>query len=199
MSVDRFQGGVTAGTTGVSIKVILRQTSNSQELTGVAYSSVTAAYWRQGGAVIPIAMEPLSTPTSTFIEGGWAEGDSTYAKGAYRFDVKDAAFLAGADSVLVAITVPGCFVYYAEFSISANGPGAAILAPTGLDHMLTDVTSDANARASGFGLLRWLFNRFANNVSQTSTTQIVHNDAGTVVSTMAVSDDKTTAARGKSA
>ena len=71
-------------------------------------------------------------------------------------------------------------------------------ATTTLDVAVADVTSDASARATGVSMIRALFNRFFNQVTQTATTQIVTNDAGSTVSTMATSDNGTTATKGKS-
>jgi hypothetical protein len=74
------------------------------------------------------------------------------------------------------------------------------LAATGLDAVATsDVSSDADARSSFPKMVRALFNRFYNAVTQTSASQIVHNDTGAIVSTMSTGDDGTTATKGKSA
>lgn len=74
------------------------------------------------------------------------------------------------------------------------------LSATGLDTIsVADITSDSDARSSFPKMLKWLFARFANKVDQTATTQRVYNAAGTVVSTITVSDDGTTAVKNKSA
>jgi hypothetical protein len=83
---------------------------------------------------------------------------------------------------------------------TADGSGRVTLAPAGLDAVnTTDWTSDADARSTFAKMVRAIFNRLYNNVTQTSSTQVVHNDAGSTQSTMAVSDDGTTATKGKSA
>lgn len=79
--------------------------------------------------------------------------------------------------------------------------GRATLAPHSLDAVLAppDIATDTAARATFGGMIRALFNRFYGEVNQTSAEQTVKNDAGTVVSTMTVSDDGTTATKTKSA
>jgi hypothetical protein len=47
-------------------------------------------------------------------------------------------------------------------------------------------------------MLRAVFNRLYNNVTQTASQQKVYNDASTLTATMSVSDDGTTATKGKS-
>jgi hypothetical protein len=82
---------------------------------------------------------------------------------------------------------------------AADGSGRVTLAPTGLDAVsIVDVTSDADARSSLPKMLRAVFNRLYNNVTQTASQQKVYNDAGTLTATMSVSDDGTTATKGKS-
>jgi hypothetical protein len=82
---------------------------------------------------------------------------------------------------------------------TADGSGRVTLAPAGLDAVnTTDVTGDADARSTFAKMVRAVFNRLYNNVTQTSSQQVVHNDAGTAVATMSVSDDGTTATKGKS-
>lgn len=63
------------------------------------------------------------------------------------------------------------------------------LASDGLDSVAapTDITDDTEARANFVGMIRAIFNRFYNRVTQSSTEQIVRNDSDTSVSTMSVS------------
>jgi hypothetical protein len=83
---------------------------------------------------------------------------------------------------------------------TADGSGRVTLAPTGLDSVnTTDVVSDADARSTLTKMLRAMYNRLYNNVTQTSSQQKVYNDSGSLVSTMSVADDGTTATKGKSA
>jgi hypothetical protein len=61
------------------------------------------------------------------------------------------------------------------------------------------VVSDADARSTLTKMLRAMYNRLYNNVTQTASQQKVYNDSGSLVSTMSVADDGTTATKGKSA
>lgn len=76
------------------------------------------------------------------------------------------------------------------FKLASDGL-ASVAAPA-------DLANDAASRASFMGMVRALFNRFYNNVTQTVTEQKVRNDTGVVVSTMSVSDDGVTQTKGKS-
>jgi hypothetical protein len=74
------------------------------------------------------------------------------------------------------------------------------LASTGLDVVAApaDLANDTAARATFVGMIRAIFNRFYNKVTQTATEQIVNSDAGAAVSTMVVSDDSVTQTKNKS-
>ena len=74
-----------------------------------------------------------------------------------------------------------------------------VLSATGLDCLLPDVASDADLRASGAKMLRGLFNRFYNKATNSAAQQQVCNDASNPVLTLPVSDDGTTAIKGRSA
>ena len=82
---------------------------------------------------------------------------------------------------------------------TGDASGRAILAPTGLDVVsIADVTSDTDARSMLPKMLRALFNRHFNKVTATATQMQVFNDANTATNTLTVSDDGTTATKGKS-
>ena len=46
---DKFAGGPKAGSTSVSIPVLLRKTTDNTETTGKVSADLTVSYWRQGG------------------------------------------------------------------------------------------------------------------------------------------------------
>lgn len=117
---DRIQGGVKAGSTGVSIDVVLRTAADGTETTGVAFGSATAYYWRQGGAPVAIALAALTNLTDAWSSGGWKQADAANMPGSYRLDVPDAAFAAGADWVEVNVKVSGSFVYKERFTLTTN-------------------------------------------------------------------------------
>lgn len=96
---DLFSGGIKPGSASVSIPVLLTKSADGTELTGVAYSSVTASYWRQGGTRTAITPSALGSVNAAWSSGGWAEVDATNMPGLYRLDVPDAALATGADWV----------------------------------------------------------------------------------------------------
>ncbi len=72
--------------------------------TGLAFDTIglTAYYIRQGAAAVSITLAS-QTAAGAWTSGGFAEVSSSNAPGVYRLDVPDAAFAAGADSVVVVL------------------------------------------------------------------------------------------------
>jgi hypothetical protein len=148
---DRFAGGVKAGSTSVSVPILLRNTSDNTEKTGVAFGSVTATYRRQGAASVAITAVALPTPaiTDAWTSGGWFEADATNQPGTYRLDVPNAAFVTGADWVIVAVKVAGAFVHYERFNLETVGAAevyARVGAPTG-----ASIAADIQTRSTFAG------------------------------------------------
>jgi len=112
-----WQGGIAAGSTDVTVPVVLRQTSDDTGKTGVAHTSVTASYWRQGATVQAISVSALGSLDAAHSNGGWYEVDSGNRPGEYRFDILDAAFATGADWVEIAVKVAACYVVYERIAI----------------------------------------------------------------------------------
>ena len=118
---NQFTGGVKAGSTSVSISVILRKTADSTELTGTVASGVTARYWRQGGSPTALTTpSDLSLITSAWAAGGWKAADATNLPGVYRLDVDNAAFASGADWVVISVKVSTAFLFVEKFQIVDN-------------------------------------------------------------------------------
>lgn len=118
---DRFAGGIKAGSTGISIPVILRKTADNTELTGKLAADVTATYRRSQSAGVAITATDLATVADAWSAGGWKETDPVNRPGEYRFDVPDAAFATGVDHVTVAIKVAGAYVFYERFALESVG------------------------------------------------------------------------------
>lgn len=85
-------------------------------------------------------------------------------------------------------------------SVEVSDKTGFSLASDGLDAVAApaDLTNDTEARASFVGMIRALFNRFFNKVTQDNAQQIIYNDSDAVVSTKATSDDGTTQTLGRS-
>lgn len=118
---DRFAGGIKAGSTGVSIPIILRKTADNTELTGQVAANLTASYRRAQSASVAIPAADLATVSDAWTAGGWKETDPVNRPGEYRFDVPDAAFATGVDHVTIAIKAAGAYVFYERFALESVG------------------------------------------------------------------------------
>ena len=150
--------------------------------------------------------------TSAGVTGGYAPaGGSVAEAGNGNYDYFPSATETAATGLLrLNVTCGGCQTEDEVAQITAYDPnlplatgdasGRAILAPTGLDVVsIADVTGDTDARSTLPKMLRALFNRHFNKVTATATQMQVFNDANTATNTLTVSDDGTTATKGKSA
>ncbi|HXG17182.1 MAG TPA: hypothetical protein VNK50_13100 [Calidithermus sp.] len=111
---DRVQSAdlvVPAGSTSLSIPVWLEAPVSGgaglTPVTGKVAADVVASYWRQGGSRTAIAVADLPSLTAAYSAGGWKEVDAATQPGLYRFDLPDAALVAGADWVVVSVVVSG--------------------------------------------------------------------------------------------
>jgi hypothetical protein len=75
--------------------------------TAVAFGDITASYRRTRAARVAITAATLASATAAWSSGGWVEVDSTNEPGLYRFDVPDAAYASGVDTVVVTVKVTG--------------------------------------------------------------------------------------------
>lgn len=117
---DRWSEGIRAGSTDVSIPVLLRDVDDNLEVTGKVFGDVTASYWRQGGVRTAISAITLAAVDSAHADGGFKEVDATNQAGLYRFDLPDAVVASGADWVVVTIKVSGCFVFHERFPLTSG-------------------------------------------------------------------------------
>lgn len=117
---DKFQGGVKGGATSVSLTFVLRKTADSTEQTGKLAADMTLSYIPQGGTSTAFTASDLASVNSAWSAGGVKEIDSSNMPGAYRVDIPNAAFAAGADWVEFAVKVASCFVYHERIPITSN-------------------------------------------------------------------------------
>jgi hypothetical protein len=117
---DKIQGGIRAGSTGVSLSVLLRKTADSTELTGQTYAGVTCSYVRQGGTVVNVPGQNLGSVTAAWTAGGFIEYDSVLQPGSYRMDWPDAAFQAGADWVQLTVKAGTSFAFTERIPLTSN-------------------------------------------------------------------------------
>lgn len=116
---DKLAGGIRAGSTSVSIDVLLRDTAGA-EVTGKVHTDATAYYWRQGGSPTAITTATLAAINSAWSSGGFKEADATNMPGSYRLDVPDAAFASGADWVEINVKVSGAMVHKERFALTTD-------------------------------------------------------------------------------
>lgn len=117
---DKFQGGVVAGATSVSLTHVMRSAADSTEQTGKVAADMTLSYLRQGGVRVAVGATNLAAVNSVFSAGGVKEIDSANMPGLYRIDWPDAAFVAGADHVTLGIKIGTDFVSYERIPITSN-------------------------------------------------------------------------------
>ena len=152
---DRQYGDIVADTTQFSSDVILRSSLDNSPMTGIAFGSVTAFYYRQGAsAPVAITMASVATPDAAWVSGGWVQIAPITFTGRYRFDIPNAAFAAGADWVGLQVRVTGAFNYDIQYRIQSAG----MIPDQILRRDFSQVTGEA-AR-SMLNALRFLRNRW---------------------------------------
>lgn len=145
----KFPGdGVRIDETDVSIAVRLRSNSNlsSSGATALTNSSMTATYWRAGGTPTPVVLSPLDAITSAHSDGGFIEASQASMFGVYRFDVPDAAFVNGADWVLIDLETPSTYGFASKFPLVSDGVLRPAFAPQTVSAY--SITLDAGASSS---------------------------------------------------
>ena len=193
---DKFAGGIKAGSTDVSIAVILRSTTDNTETTGVAHTSVNASYWRQGSTRTDI--DPTSTLAavdSAHSDKGWKEVDSTNMPGVYRFDLPDAVVDTGADWVVVSIVVSGSYAFVERYHLETSGAAEnnAVLtnANYGLDKLVRSTTpADTLNVASGRVDVGLIEGSDATTVLGTAQTGDVYAELPTGFSALSISSGR---------
>lgn len=95
---------IKAGTTSKLLDVFIMDSSSTTGagLTGLAYNtaSLTAYYYREGAASA-VAITLATMTLGTWATGGFVVVDGTNMPGCYQLGVPDAAFAAGAKSVII--------------------------------------------------------------------------------------------------
>ena len=101
-----FDHTIKKGTTNKQVEIVIRDSTTGQGKTGVAHSSVTAKYWREG-ASSGTAITMQSGTLGLYLSGSWAAVDGTNMPGVYQFSIPDAALASGADAVTISFTISG--------------------------------------------------------------------------------------------
>ena len=101
---------LVAGSTSVTLPVVLRNTTDSQGTTGATITDVDLQYWRHGAT----AAAKVDATAHGAVDDAWddyemIEVDATDAPGLYRVDWPDAAFAASADFVVLTVKLSGSY------------------------------------------------------------------------------------------
>jgi hypothetical protein len=91
-----------------SIFIELVDSTTGLPKTAIVHTDVTGSYVRTRSARVAITMATLASASATHSDGGFILVDDTNQPGVYRFDIPDAAFASGADSVVVTVKATGC-------------------------------------------------------------------------------------------
>jgi hypothetical protein len=96
---------IKKGATSQSVyfEVLADNSTTGGRKTGLVYTDITAYYVRNGAAAQSIPLATLASASAAWASGGFILVDNTNMPGVYRLDVPDAAFLTGAESVVVTI------------------------------------------------------------------------------------------------
>ncbi len=147
---------VKKGSTDITVYFHLRDSSDGTSKTGLLYSSAgaVASYVRNGAARTAITLATLASASAAHSDGGFILVDDTNAKGLYRLDIPDAAFLTGVDGVVIHIGFTGVFEESIEIVLVDNIAkdnydriGAAGASLTDLGGMSTGMKGEVNAEA----------------------------------------------------
>ncbi len=128
----RTADAIVVGSIDVTTYVMLRSTANNQKVTGKVFGNFTLAYARTREAAVSVT--PVTqTVTGSHADGGIVEVHATRSPGLYRVDWPDAAFVAGADEVMLTAQVAGAYVMHRAFGLTTAGfvPTATIPASPG--------------------------------------------------------------------
>lgn len=126
------------GSTSHSVFVELVDSTTGLPKTGILFGDVTGSYTRTRAARTAITMATLASAGAAYSSGGFILVDDTNQPGIYRFDVPDAAFVTGAEEVVVTVKATGCRTVSRLFNLvdvnnqTAYAPNVAAGATNGL-------------------------------------------------------------------
>lgn len=138
-----------AGANSITVEVRAFVASTGLPNTALAFntSGLTANYIRNRGAVTPITPLVTQTPAGAWTSGGFCH----LADGIYRLDVPNAAFLAGADDVVITLSgVADCVFTAARIEILGADPRSATIAANLAQ--INGVTITGNGSSQKFGV-----------------------------------------------
>ena len=134
---------IQPGSTDISIFLQAVTVADGTNATSIAYNSAGIAVWyaRQGGAKTTITPVTLAALTTAHTDGGLLHvGD-----GVFRLDVPDAAFAAGASTVVVGGMATG--IVFERFEAQLKYEASSIRVGTATGGAGSSITLDASASA----------------------------------------------------
>jgi hypothetical protein len=160
-------GDIIAGSTSVSIDIVLRKKADNTELTAIAYntSGNIASYRRQGASRTAITLA-TQTVTGAYSSGGFVEIDSTNQPGLYRLDVPDAALATGVDYVDISFVTTSGYAYHERISLTVSALTGLVTQGVAAAIGSTSITLASGASA------------FADHVLEGATVQITSATTG---------------------
>ena len=131
---------IQKGAVNQSIELYIIDSTDGTPETGVLWNAagMDLKYRREGAAVVSVTEATLAALTTAHADGGFLE----IGNGWYRFDLPDAAFATGADSVLIFGTVTGMIVM---------GVGVQLVDYDPMDSTRLGLTALPNAAAEAAG------------------------------------------------
>jgi hypothetical protein len=182
--VSKFDGGIVAGSTSISLMVQLKAQSTSAGQTGIAFGSATVYYLRQGGTPQAVALSALGSINAAFSAGGWYEADSVHMPGLYRLDVSDAAFVAGADWVEVSAFAAGGEPYAERIPIVAGNAYDLLSAP------VETIAAGSLGTLNWVGIMRLLVAKLLGLANGGGTSIINYRDQANVKNRITETEDQ---------
>lgn len=144
---NKFEGGVRAGSTSVSVTMTMQSSSTFLGITGLISSNFTLGYYRQGSTPVNVPTAALALPDTAWAQGGIVEVDSLNLPGEYRIDWPDAAFASGADWVILSARVAGSMPSTLKLPLTTN------VLQTGDSFALVNTNLDAKISTVPAGVL----------------------------------------------
>lgn len=186
------------GSTSVLLRVMLL---NSSVTTGAGLTGLTAGssgftcYYMRDGDTGSTVVNLTTGTVGTWSSGGFKEIDPTHMPGNYEFGIPNGILATGVKKATIffhgAANMQDTFV---DIDMLETGDAFAALTTT----TYAQPSASPSATSTLPQMLAWLFTLSRNKITTTATTQtLLADDNATTVAASTISDDGTTATRGK--
>jgi hypothetical protein len=186
------------GSTSVLLRPMLL---NSSVTTGAGITGLTAGssgltcYYMRDGDTTSTAISLVTGTVGTWSSGGFKEVDATHMPGVYEFGIPNAVLATGVKKATIffhgATNMQDTFI---DIDMLETGDAYAAIATT----TVAESAAVPAATATLTDKIRWLATIARNKITTTATTQtLLADDNATTVGASTISDDGSTATRGK--